>query len=417
MKLFAKYNRLNLLATVIIFLSASVVFYYFIRAELISQVDDDLQIEKTEIEAFINKHDQLPEVMPVRHLVIRFQEIKKPLTEIYFQSFVANDSSEKDRDEFRSLVFGVSAKGKEYQASVMKPLENMENLLWSILAIVFSTILIMLATSYAINRFVLKTLWTPFFDNLNKLKLFSLNKNEPLHFLPTKIEEFSLMNNTLEMTTNKAQQDYLLLKEFTENASHEMQTPLAIIQSKLDLLIQDEKLSETQSIVAQGIYESIQKLSRLNQSLLLLAKIGNNQFEETTFIYLKEKIQHKMEAFQELWSNENITVTSSLKDISVKMNTELADILLNNLLSNATKHNFHGGNIYITLNEKFLSVSNTNNGTALDNSRLYSKFYTEKKGVGNNGLGLSIVKHICDASAFTIIYSNANQLHSFTISW
>ena len=168
MKLLTKYNRFNLLATVIIFLSASVVFYYFIRAELVSQVDDDLQIEKTEIEAFINKHDQLPEVMPVRHLVIHFQEIKKPLTEIYFQSFVANDSSEKDRNEFRSLVFGVSASGKQYQASVMKPLESMKNLLWSILAIIFSTILIMLATSYAINRFVLKTLWTPFFDNLNK---------------------------------------------------------------------------------------------------------------------------------------------------------------------------------------------------------------------------------------------------------
>ena len=417
MKLFAKYNRLNLLATVIIFLSASIVFYYFIRAELIRQVDDDLQIEKTEIEAFINKHDQLPEVMPVRHLVISFQEIKKPLTDMYFQSFVANDSSEKDRDEFRSLVFGIRANGKEYQASVMKPLENTENLLWSILAIIFSTILIMLATSYIINRFVLKRLWTPFFDNLNKLKLFSLNKNEPLHFQPTKIEEFSLMNNTLEVATNKAQQDYLLLKEFTENASHEMQTPLAIIQSKLDLLIQDEQLSEAQSIVAQSVYESIQKLSRLNQSLLLLAKIGNNQFEKITSIHLKEKIENKMEAFQELWANENITVTVSLKDISVKMNTELADILLNNLLSNATKHNFYSGSIYITLNEKYLSVSNTNKGAALNDSRLYTKFYTEKKAAGNNGLGLSIVKHICDASAFNITYSYANQLHSFTISW
>lgn len=417
MKLFTKYNRLNLLATSIIFIFSSIAFYFFLRSVLITQIDDDLVIEKKEIEAHVAMHDQLPEIIPVRHLVISYEPVKQHFAKLYFQTFVADDSTEKDRDNFRSMVFGIRADDNEYKVSVIKPLEATETLLWSILLIVLSTILVMLAASYLINRIVLEKLWAPFFDTIQKLKLFSLGKNEPLHFQPVKIKEFSLLNHALEGTTDKAQLDYQVVKEFAENASHEMQTPLAIIQSKLDLLIQDEQLSETQSIAAQSIYESIQKMSRLNQSLLLLAKIENSQFEEIATIDLKEKIQNKLEAFQELWANENIAVTVSLKDISIKMNTELADILLNNLLSNATKHNFLGGKIFITLYEGNLAISNTGKKIALDSTRLYSKFYTESSGAGNNGLGLSIVKHICDASGFTILYTKPNHLHSFAISW
>lgn len=417
LKLFTRYNRLNLLATVIIFLVASFVFYFFIRSALISQLDDDLEIEKKEIETYVKEYDKLPEVVPVRHQIIRYTKIILPFKGVKFGNFEATDSSKNEKDNFRSLDFGVRTQGNEYMVSVMKPMETTETLLWSLLLIVLSTIIVILLSFYIINRIVLKKLWMPFFDTLSKVKFFSVGKNETLQFHPTKIEEFNLMNHTLETTTNKAQQDYLILKEFTENASHEMQTPLAIIQSKLDLLIQDEHLSETQSTVAQSVYESIQKLSRLNQSLLLLTKIRNSQFEEVIIINMKEKIEKKTEAFQELWVNKKITTTISLQDIPVKMNKALADILLNNLLSNATKHNFSGGSIHIELNETCLTVSNTGHKTALDNSRLYTKFYTENKSAGNTGLGLSIVKHICDASGFSIIYSNSNHLHSFSVNW
>lgn len=393
------------------------VFYFFIRAALIEQLDDNLDIEKKEIESYVKEYNKLPEVMPVRHQVITFLAVSQPFKEVKYRTFEANDSSENDEDDFRSLDFGINVSGRNYKVSVMKPMETTENLLWYILLIILSTILIILAASFIINRVVLKKLWSPFFDTLNKLRQFSLSRNEPLRFQSTKIDEFGLMNNTLELTTNKAQQDYLALKEFTENASHEMQTPLAIIRSKLDLLIQDEKLSEAQSVVAQSVYESIQKLSNLNQSLLLLAKIDNNQFEETSSINLKEKIQRKIEAFQELWANKNIKVSASLEDVSIKMNRPLADILLNNLLSNATKHNFPDGNISIVLTKTDLTVSNTGQSVILDNNRLFNKFYMEKKGAGNNGLGLSIVKHICDASGFSISYSFHNQIHSFIVSW
>jgi|GEM_PF-6056867 len=144
MKLFTKYNRINLLTTLFIFLVTSLVFYYFIRAVLVNQVDDDLEIEKNEIEGYVKQYKQLPEIIPVRHLVITYTEIKYPSTKIRFRTFVASDSSNKNRDNFRSLVFGIRANGKAYEVLVMKPLESTENLLWSILLIILSTILAML---------------------------------------------------------------------------------------------------------------------------------------------------------------------------------------------------------------------------------------------------------------------------------
>lgn len=381
------------------------------------QVDDDLQIERKEIESFAANHDQLMEVVPVRHLVIKYYPVEQPFRELRFRNFRANDSSVNDRDNFRGLDFGVRAAGQEYMVTVMKPLEATESLMWTIVLFGLFTILLLLACFYFLNRAVLKKLWSPFFDTLSSVKSFSVSRKTALQLPTTNIDEFRKMNQILESTTNKAQQDYLLLKEFTENASHEMQTPLAIIQSKLDLLIQDEHLSEKQSIVAQTVYESIQKLSRLNQSLLLLARIGNSQFDETAHIHFAEKIRKKMEAFQELWHDENIRVSSSLCDETLKMNPTLADILLNNLLSNATKHNVKGGKIHIDLKPSELTINNTAQDGPLDPARLYTKFFTVKKTISNNGLGLSIIKHICDASGFAINYHYHNSQHFFTINW
>jgi two-component system, OmpR family, sensor histidine kinase QseC len=417
MKLFSKYNRVNLLVSTLIFIFASIAFYYSIRFIVISEVDDDLNVERREIQAYVIAHDSLPEVVPERDEHTQFTAVTQSYTAVSFRTTRGYDSLEKQNVKFRELQFGARAAGHYYKVSVIKSLEFADGLLRSILLIVFSTILVMLITSNIINRFLLRRLWKPFYETLNKLKLFSLTNNESLQFQPTTVEEFGLMNATLETATHRAKQDYRILKEFTENASHEMQTPLAIIRSKLDLLIQDEHLSETQSIAVQTIYDSIQKLNRLNQSLLLLAKIGNHQYEEVSLIDLREKLKEKTDAFHELWENENIAVTVSLKEVTVKMNKELSDILLNNLLSNATKHNFSNGTIQITLEEKGLTIRNTSEGPPLEESRLFTRFYTATEGAGHHGLGLSIIKQICDSSGFTIRYNYHDQLHTFVVNW
>jgi signal transduction histidine kinase len=417
MKLFAKYNRINLLATIFIFLLASTSFYIAIRYILIGQVDDDLKIEKKEIETYVKQHDLLPEPIPVKDQKITYALANEHFTKRKFNTIEGYDPEDKEKKSYRTLEFGINANGKAYVVTVAKSLEGTDDLANSILLITSTTILLILIVSVIINRVLLRRLWKPFYNSLGAIKKFKLDKKQSLDFPSTSIDEFAFMNQTLEKATNQARQDYLLLKEFTENASHEMQTPLSIIRTKLDLLIQEENLSENQSRTVQSAYRAIEKLSRLNQSLLLLAKIENNQYAETSAVDLKQKIEEKIDAFNELWQNQNISVSSSLDDKSVEMNVELADILLNNLLSNATRHNFQNGSIHIELTKAHLKITNSSFQKELDRQRLFSRFSRSIDGKGYTGLGLSIIKQICDASGFNIHYSFTEKQHSFTISW
>ena len=413
MKLFTKYTRVNLLATIIIFLLSVVAFYFAIRFIVIDQVDSDLRIEEREIETYVKEHNALPEPIPVKDQKISYSltaehSHKKRFTTITIKG---------ERDSFRILQFGITVNEKNYMATVAKSLEGTDDLANSILLISLATILLIMGASLIINRVLLKRLWQPFYNSLDVLRNFRVDKKQSLDFPSTQIDEFTFMNQTIQKTTNQAQQEYSLLKEFTENASHEMQTPLAIIRSKLDLLIQDENLSEGQSKTMQSAYSAIEKLSRLNQSLLLLAKIENNQFAETTNINLKQKLEEKLDAFHELWQNQNISVSSSLGDATVSLNNELTDILLNNLLSNATRHNFSNGSIKIVLKEKTLEISNSSKEKELNSKQMFLRFFSQDKKSRYNGLGLSIIKQICDVSGFTIRYLFTGNEHRFVLSW
>ncbi len=413
MKLFTKYNRINLLTTIVIFLLSATAFYFAIRYILINQVDNDLRIEEREIETYLNEHGILPEPIPVKEQKISYalsdQEFKK-------RRFTTEQLAGEE-DSFRVLQFGITAKGNTYIATVAKSLKSTDDLTRSILLISLATILLILVTSLIINRVLLRKLWQPFYSSLDILKNFRVDKSQSLNFSSTPIDEFAFMNQTIQRTTNQAQQEYSLLKEFTENASHEMQTPLAIIRSKLDLLIQDENLSEEQSKTTQSAYGAIEKLSRLNQSLLLLAKIENNQYAETSSINLKDKITEKLAAFHELWQNQDISVTTSLEDSKLNLNTELADILLNNLFSNATRHNFSNGFIKVNLKEKELTISNSSNEKELNSKQMFLRFFSQDKKSRYNGLGLSIIKQICDVSGLSIRYFFSGNEHQFVLSW
>jgi signal transduction histidine kinase len=158
-------------------------------------------------------------------------------------------------------------------------------------------------------------------------------------------------------------------------------------------------------------------LTRLNHSLLLLAKIENRQFEDVQKIDMKKRVQDKMTDFQELWQSHGLIVNASLGEVFVKMNEELADLLLNNLLSNATMHNFKGGRITIDLNQDHLLVSNTSNHVVLDKEKMFQRFYKPNQTKEQNGLGLSIIRQISDASGFVVKYALASDMHNFMIGW
>jgi len=418
MKLFSRYNKLNLITTVLIFVLASIAYYFLLRYVIIAQLDENLDIEQEEIESYVAKYNRLPEIIPVNDQTIKFTATSgnrsKKITTI-----VAFDPMEKDTAEFRELLFSIKLGGnKWYLASVAKSMDGTENLIKSIIIITICTILLILLVSFLINRLVLNRLWQPFYNTLQLLKEFKVGNRDSVILPASNIEEFSLMNGILQQAINRADQDYLLLKQFTENAAHEMQTPLAIIRSKLDLLIQEENLSQQYGENLQALYEAIEKLSKLNKSLLLLTKIENNQFNDISEINLTDKIEEKLLQFQEIIMENRITVIKHLEGKIIFMNADLVDILLNNLISNSIKHNFDGGSVHIDLaGTGKLSVSNTSYTKALNNEKLFTRFYKEIENKEHTGLGLSILKQICIVSKCTISYDFSAGVHCFTVLW
>lgn len=420
MKLLARYNRINLVSTVIIFLLASVAFAFLLRYVLIHQIDEDLKIEQNEITSFLRMHDRLPEIIEVRDQQTKYTAVAQPGNDGIdrITTDKAYNRHEREEELVRQLNFYVKEGAQWYRVTVSKSLEGTDDLIQSIIIITVGTILLILAATFIVNRVVLRKLWQPFYDTLLRVNNFKLGKQEKLEFAKTSIDEFAIMNNTLQQAITKAEEDYVLLKQFTENASHELQTPLAVIRSKLDILIQDEHLTAGQSNAVQSAYDALQKLSRMNQSLLLLTKIENRQFSETAVINIQALVAEKLSQFKELWQSKNITLDASLAQVPVTFNPTLADILLNNLFSNAIKHNIANGSVNIELKEAHLIICNTGAAKALDSNSLFARFNKPGNAQDSYGLGLSIIKQICEVSGCTINYSfEGSNTHVFSLSW
>jgi signal transduction histidine kinase len=214
--------------------------------------------------------------------------------------------------------------------------------------------------------------------------------------------------------TGKIIRDYETLKNFADNASHEMQTPLAVINSKLDLLIQEPNLDNKQVTQLQAMYDAVARLTKLNQSLLLLAKIENNQFTQAETVKLDVLIKEKLLQLEDLINAKHLRMHTDLEPVQAKLNDYLADILLNNLLSNAIRHNTDNGRIDIRLRSRELMISNTGSFLTFPAAGIFDRFTKGAYSEGT-GLGLAIVKQICDRYNFKIAYSSRNETHSFSI--
>ncbi len=417
MKLFAKYNIISLLSTILIFLIANTIFYFLLRWILIEQIDVELKIAQKEFNSYLIRHNQMPDITSEAEQEVTINEVRDPLKRSSHQILSLFDSSENREESFRQYRFGIILNRKAYEITISKSLEKTNQLIKSIVGITIMTILLVLIVSLFINRIILKNLWQPFYNTLLAVKDFQVSNKHDLMLNDTTVNEFRFMNNILRQATNKVQQDFLVLKEFTENASHELQTPLAVFNSKLDIISQGENISKTQGDAINDAYTALKKLSRLNQSLLLLTKIGNEQFIETELIDMTEKVQEKIDYFKELWDGKQMQVFISLNAVSIRMNPDLTDILLNNLFSNATRHNIKGGIISVDLNNQYLLISNSGSSQPLDYQKVFTRFYKPSKNIEENGLGLSIIRQICNVSVFQVKYKFENNLHSFIIQW
>ena len=416
MKLIAKYNRLTIPVIIGIFLVSSLAYYFIIHFVLIKQLDQDLEVEKTEIIRYVAKTGLLPETSNYKDQVIQFHPTDLTRFKKEYSTRQIFNPKENEQETYRKIDFLIRVKGRNYIASVLKSQQETEDIIQLILIITVAVIAFLLVALFISSRFMLRKLWKPFNDTLGQLKQFNFSSNSLFEPKKTEISEFKELNKTALVLLEKVSSDYESLKNFTENASHEIQTPLAIIKNKTELLAQMENLDESQINLIQGIYEAASRLSRLNQSLLLLTKIENRQFKITEKIHFSDILSRLVSNFEELASAKSIDIEKHISEnVFLEMNESLAEILISNLLLNAIKHNHVAGKMTVFLDSNGLSVVNTGSDPQGDPSNLFRRFAKNSSAPDSLGLGLSIVKTICDACQFTPSYLVREGEHTVRI--
>lgn len=416
MKLFTRYSRINILASILALVLGSIGYYIMIRGILIHELDDALKVEEAEILSHVRTLDELPEPSSYRDQQISFAPAAAPVRRRFINITRPEYRHHDESQPYRQLLFPVTVKGQVYTVSVTKSEEETEDLLAWIMLVTAGMIVILLGILFMANRLLLRRIWQPFYQTLEGLRRFDLSKRESIVHTPTAIDEFRNLQSVVEVMTEKIRKDYEILRDFTDNASHEMQTPLAIINSKLDLMIQDQQLEEKHLRQLQAMYDAVGRLRTLNQSLLLLTKIENNQFAQATPVALEAIIDKKIIQLEDPIKVKQLTITTDVQPCELQMNAYLTDILLNNLLGNAIRHNSERGTLDIVLRPEFLKISNTGAPLSFDPATIFDRFTKGGHSEGT-GLGLAIAKQICDNYGFVLTYSHEEGLHVLRIQF
>ncbi|WP_046758231.1 MULTISPECIES: sensor histidine kinase [Kordia] len=388
--------------------------YFITNAIIKDETDEGLYSSTHRIEELLKQNKTVTSLSPLFE-VSEVSEIK-PQSIGYV---VLYDASQNEDEEFRELNTFIKVNNVNYKITVRTLVVESEDILISILIAFAIIFFVMYLAQYFYTNYINKIIWKPFFENLEAIKAFSVKSKSKIELKDSDILEFVELNDNLKSLTEKVISDYENLKQFTENVSHEVQTPLAIIQAKIENLIDNSSvLSERDTITLNDIQRNVRRLSKLNKSLILLTKIDNQQFSETESINLNERVSSIIEAVEEIAKSKKILISYKERDIvTLLMNKTLLDVLISNLIGNAIKYTAENGKIVISITENNLSISNSGTEILHAPEKIFQRFYKENNNTQSLGLGLAIVKKICDYHKMSIQYHFKDSMHQYTFSY
>ena len=410
MKFLTKINLQYFWTLTFLLILLTVAGYFVLQRILTNEMNEDIFEKEYAIIKEIKTTGRLPNIYPIIETKKISSAEVQPRSK---KEMFLMDEAEDEEEPYIEYTNSVIIDNQHYLIKIRHSLLESNDLLMAIALPLLVLLVLAFLISFFITKKLTKTVWKDFEQNLKEIENFSFSNSEPLLLKQTNIEEFDRLNTTIKSLTLKLQQDYQTLKEFTENAAHEIQTPLSIILLNLEELLQQNLSEEAFKKVVSSI-NNVKRLSNLNQSLLLLTKIENKQFQMKRSVNLVQIVSAKMEDFAPFFQKEKLDVKLKQSGIFlVKMDDVLAGILINNLFSNALKHNIPGGKIIIKIDETELKICNTGADSSLTNENIFNRFTKENS--QSYGLGLAIVKQICDSHHLQIIYSQ-NEMHCFEIN-
>ncbi|MFB6307511.1 MAG: sensor histidine kinase, partial [Flavobacteriales bacterium] len=355
MKLIPLTTRYYLLLFLVVLGLGSVVFYYTLDYAVHSHIDEMLRNRKNQIIQTFKEENGKISPLVNRYGNFRLYLVTQEqgdFSESYSDTLIY-EPMDAEYDEYRKYESHFSHNEKTYRLTIIQPRLETGEMLLTVLAGMITLLVIMTGVFFVSSQKLSQKLWKPFYHTLRQLKAYRMETTVNPQLQDTNIEEFQRLNQSVDHLTDRIHKTWLNQKEFIENASHELQTPLANIQSGLEVLLENPDLTKQQAEKVQSLMATAKRMEKLNRSLLLLSRLDNQQLPAQKEVNLKRLITEQLPRFEEIRKKQNIQVETVLHDEAmIYTQPELIDILLTNLLKNAHIHNKQNGFIQIELTSR-----------------------------------------------------------------
>ena len=401
----------------------AMVFYFVIVDEINDEADDLLEsyAEQLMVRKLSGKELPVTNIMTDGHYsisqVTESYADSQAGMEYYDSDFYISETDENEPARFLKTIFR-DREGRCFELIVATPTFEKDDLIGTILWWILALYLILLLTVVVIALVVLQKSMRPLYKILDWLNAYTPGKAHSRLTIDTDIQEFRQLEKVTTEATDRSDNAFEKQKQFIGNASHELQTPLAVLGGRIDWMLDNDSLGEESVGELVKMKRELGHIVRLNKTLLLLTKIDNDQFPDQTDVNLSSMVLSQKELYEEIFSSKKISCSVQVPDelVIVRMNETLASILVTNIIKNAFVHSPEGGTVALTLTENELVVANSGD-SPLDQGRIFDRFYQGAKKDGSTGLGLALAKTIADRNGLRLTYSYENGMHLFRIGF
>ena len=410
MKLITKSSLTFISASVIFFLIGSIIMYFSVR-NIVSANLNSILIEKKEEIILQSKFNELTNFKSKN---ININICQNVFEENYSDTVLIENEKYV---LYRKLDFVLTQNNKNYKVSILEPQKRTDLLIIKLVIMILGLAFLFFLILFFVNRHSIKSTLKVFYKTIQKLEKFDINSNKDFKLDTASTFEIKKMNSVIQKMADSLKRDFESQREYIENVSHELQTPLAIINSKLDELIQSENLSQIQIEKLAVILESTNRLSKINQALIFLTKIDNRLFSAESKFCLNNLVTEQLEMYKDVINEKEINLkTNFTQNLNITMHKQLAETMISNLIRNSIIYNNEQKKVNIFIKNDSLIISNTGEKLTFPENKIFDRFKKSNLNTRSLGIGLSVVKSICNLYTFDIKYRH-NKMHTFTIKF
>lgn len=412
MKLLSKTSISYLWLSFTVLIVMGIMLFFFLRTAVSAEIRERLELELAMVKAELRAGE--PVISPMIEIdTVNKAELKLPPS---FKDTLIYDAVQNEKEGYYYLKGHVLIKGQVLRIMVLNSYIGWDGYTQAISITFFAMACMLVIAGAFVNYRINRKIWSPFLFNLELLKSYSVTSQKELQLQHSDIDEFEGLNHVIFDLAKRARNEYVDLKEFTENVSHEIQTPLSIVKSRLENISQSAMDADLARYLLDA-KEAVDRLSRVNRGLLLLAKLKNDQFEDSKLIDMAQVLKANIALMEDLFEQRNLKINEDIKPHQMYASPYLMEILVLNLLSNLRVHANINTEVFVKLDQHSMQFSNEGPPLAFPVEKLFHRFGKKFNGYTGTGLGLSIVKQICVINNWEINYCYRDDKHLFKIDF